>query len=303
MENQEQIDEYIKTKVSEALFKDASDHRQFMESTFKHITWAIGILVIVVAVAGTWLFGKSVESASREKVKQFMKETDVPILLKAEIEAAFSQEKEGIPERAKEAVDRILKSETGKQLKHEIEIKIDEIKKLSGSALIASQLVGPAGPPGPAGNAGKPGRDLEFPVGTIISSSLSPEQMASQFGDKWQLADGSTVDPRSTYTMITGQSVLPDLRGVFLRGLNLNRNDGMGDPDGSDRTFGSYQKDIFQAHTHAGQFPSNVGYSNLIKGNGDQVVRWEQRTERVSMTGGAENRPRNVAVYLYIKVN
>lgn len=306
MDNKEQIDEYIRTKVSEALFKDASDHRQFMESTFKQITWAIGILIIVVAAAGTWLFGKSVESASREKVQQFMKETSVPELLRKEIEAAFSQEKEGIPKRAEEEVNNILESEIGDQLGKQIESKIEELKKISGSELIASQLIGPQGMRGPSGmpgRDGRPGKDLEFPIGTVIQSILGPKEMSSLFGNKWQLADGRVVDPDSTFARSLKLSVLPDLRGVFLRGVNLDRDDGFGDPDGKDRVVGSYQADLFQAHRHAAQIPRNRGSVQVDRGGDGQAGRWENSTEILSVSGGEETRPRNVAVYFYIKVN
>jgi hypothetical protein len=43
--------------------------------------------------------------------------------------------------------------------------------------------------------------------------------------------------------------VLPDLRGVFLRGKNQERADGFENPDG-DMDVGAIQEDAFQGHGH-----------------------------------------------------
>ena len=70
------------------------------------------------------------------------------------------------------------------------------------------------------------------PVGTIIASMLPPAEFLQEMGDMWVPADGRNAKPDRLYYKITGNSAVPDLRGLFLRGMNvfdptrLPRNDG-----------------------------------------------------------------------------
>ncbi|MCK5355243.1 MAG: hypothetical protein KAJ63_09005 [Methyloprofundus sp.] len=97
-----------------------------------------------------------------------------------------------------------------------------------------------------------------IPIGTVISSLLTEVQVNTDTDDtnevdvrkrKWVLADGKDVSG-SAYAQVTGNSHIPDFRGVFLRGKNNGRNDGNENPDG-DLALGIYQADIFAEHTHS----------------------------------------------------
>src|ERR1700761_330867 len=74
-----------------------------------------------------------------------------------------------------------------------------------------------------------------FPVGSIVDSLLTEAQFQAQLGNPnpatWILADGRNV-AGSTYTDITGNSNIPDFRGLFRRGKNNGRADGFQNPDG-----------------------------------------------------------------------
>ena len=77
-----------------------------------------------------------------------------------------------------------------------------------------------------------------LPVGTILGSVLPPVQFArgAQLGS-WVPADGRSVVSTTKFAQITGKSKVPDLRGLFLRGLNAfasdnPRTDQFKDPDG-----------------------------------------------------------------------
>ncbi len=90
--------------------------------------------------------------------------------------------------------------------------------------------------------------DNAVPIGTIIASTLTQAQMDAQCGaGLWLIADGSAAP--STYQTATGQSTLPDLRGVFLRGKNNGRSDGKQDPAG-ESAIGTYEADQLQDHMH-----------------------------------------------------
>ncbi len=161
---------------------------------------------------------------------------------------------------------------------------------------------------------------LSLPIGTIITSLLEPSKFAKQAGDpatfdqefsKWVPADGLNVITLSKYGKAFSRQTTPDLRGAFLRGLNQfdpskpPRSDEFADPDG-DREPGSPQKDEFGSHDHAGTYrvfyPKGGGASadhkNLMAYGG--VADYDFT---LAANGGAESRPKNVAVYYYIRVN
>ena len=160
------------------------------------------------------------------------------------------------------------------------------------------------------------------PIGTVVSSLLSPDQLdriypGGQFWVHWAPADGNAtkIDPSTPYAMALnsigdGDNALhpPDLRGMFLRGLNTfhadnTRIDGRGDPDSPSRTSaGEYQTDAFKGHSHdvnfhAGGKSAGGPHRDIEYGtpNGDQLVT-------TTRAGAAETRPRNVSVYFYIRI-
>jgi len=159
--------------------------------------------------------------------------------------------------------------------------------------------------------------DNGVPVGTIVASMLSEDQFAEATYDntesdltkrKWTLADGKTVES-SQYVIITGNANVPDLRGMFLRGLNVGRDDGKEDPDGGDREggniAGSYQSDQNLRHNHSTTF----WYVNTTDSGNKYDSLWNvdppsnQSVHSTTFNGGSEARPRNIAVYYYIKIN
>lgn len=108
------------------------------------------------------------------------------------------------------------------------------------------------------------------PVGTVMSFA-GPK---NKIPEGWALCDGTSQDGTSTQWKqlfdILGTSWggsgnnfnLPDLRGMFLRGVNDTRADGFADPNAATRTVantggntgnnpGTFQADEFEAHNHA----------------------------------------------------
>lgn len=157
----------------------------------------------------------------------------------------------------------------------------------------------------------------QVPVGTIIASALAPADFASVVGDafpvdyakvKWILADGSDVEG-SIYQVRFHENSVPDLRGVFLRGI---------DPTGardSVRTAGNLQdfstarpkSDFTGATTPSGEVAHDK-HSGTMAGQEGQSHVFEYGTvpaQAVTITGGGdtETRPINVAVFFYIKIN
>lgn len=121
----------------------------------------------------------------------------------------------------------------------------------------------------------------------------------------WLKANGAAVsraDYAALFTAIgttfgTGDGSttfnLPDLRGEFIRGYH----DGdTADPDYATRAFGSAQADAFEAHTHGVQTVQNLAGTGSGYNPGGTGVDWP-----TTSTGGAETRPRNIALLACIK--
>lgn len=159
-------------------------------------------------------------------------------------------------------------------------------------------------------------------LGTIIASTLNYDQLCQAIGENpainpatssYAPCDGRTV-VGSKLAQITGRPGLPDLRGKFLRGLNLIYSVGQplpfdpnsnGDPE-TNRTIGNYQQDDFKSHGHGAS--SSSGFAFRTSGMGIQSdegaeVQFGAPSITVHASGGSETRPRNVSVYFYIKIN
>jgi len=134
-----------------------------------------------------------------------------------------------------------------------------------------------------------------LPIGTVMATMVQMDTL----NEIWVLADGRVAT--TEYFQATGNSNVPDLRGMFLRGLNVGRADGKEDPDpdfeGNIRIAGSYQADTLKSHSHTEDLSTgdNVDIFNGGPFGGNHIVQ-------TGKTGGAETRPRNMAVYWYVKV-
>lgn len=70
------------------------------------------------------------------------------------------------------------------------------------------------------------------PVGSVQPSILTETQFQLEAGTDWVLCNGGSA-AGSDYESITGNSLVPDFRGLGLRGDNGLRFDALADPDGS----------------------------------------------------------------------
>ncbi|MCP9762316.1 hypothetical protein [Lacihabitans soyangensis] len=120
-----------------------------------------------------------------------------------------------------------------------------------------------------------------IPIGTIITSYLNFEQFNAATKNneksldgiwtssksKWSPCDGRPV-PNSKFQTLTSQNILPDLRGMFIRGLNifdpyqpvLPISEDKVDPDS--RVVGSFQNDLVGSHSHGWTGKSGNGNPN-----------------------------------------
>ena len=122
----------------------------------------------------------------------------------------------------------------------------------------------------------------------------------------WLECNGQAVS-RSTYSKLysaigttfgagNGSTTfnVPDLRGEFIRGWSHGRS-------GVDagRTVGSFQDQSIQSHAHSYKFSNPYSLAGQSSGTSASKIFEEDRT--TGYTGGAETRPRNVALMYCIK--
>jgi microcystin-dependent protein len=148
-----------------------------------------------------------------------------------------------------------------------------------------------------------------LPAGTIISYVGSD---LNNLPDKWILCDGRVVIAADYPALANalgktfgvdpnGNPYAPDLRGMFLRGVDGGRNI---DPDAASRmgpgetivggVVGSYQWDSYPAHGHTLELQgaaniSDTPFVNNVGGNYD-----------TPQPGHSETRPKNVYVFYLV---
>lgn len=158
-------------------------------------------------------------------------------------------------------------------------------------------------------------------IGTIVPSVLNFDQLCKVLGETpafnsrtstYAPCDGRPISG-SRLDVATGHlsSVSPDLRGRFIRGLNQMYSVDepifdihKADEEGAGRTPGHYQPDTVARHTHSyTDRQEGVGHNQADDGNDIGFNRVEEKTTGENSNAGKETRPRNVAMFFYIKIN
>lgn len=151
------------------------------------------------------------------------------------------------------------------------------------------------------GGFGSPGGSV--PVGSVfhVAGSVAPTGYLIANGQAVSRATYATLFAviGTTYGAGDGSTTfnLPDLRGEFIRGWDAGRGVDPG------RGFGTWQVDEFRSHAHLdNMFQQSHHYDGNVSGTyraafptGRHVNMW------TSNAGGAETRPRNIALLPIIK--
>jgi hypothetical protein len=142
--------------------------------------------------------------------------------------------------------------------------------------------------------------------GSVIYSKMSLAQFQAVKGVGWVLANGANVSG-SLYHTVTGRTNIPDIRGVFIRGLNNGRSDGKQNPDAT--ALNGLQLDGTKAHTHSTINSTNYAASRNLGGGAAGAVRRAVFSTAVtvnvgtSVPGGAEMYPKHVVMNAFIRIN
>ncbi len=158
-------------------------------------------------------------------------------------------------------------------------------------------------------------------VGDVRESLLTQSQFQAVNGPGWVLMDGRDISGSALATL-TGQSALPDARGVALRGKQHARSDGGGNPAG-DLAVGFSQDDALGAHGHpvvsnphtggSGGYDQPAAFNQGYPTNGIGVQSWVANSVQnrvipygrlyASNVGGDETRMRNITVNIFVRIN
>ena len=157
-------------------------------------------------------------------------------------------------------------------------------------------------------------------IGDLKTSILSEANFIIENGSTWVLADGQDVTG-SDYTNLTGLTVIPDYRGLFLRGKNHTRVDGFADPAG-DRAIGDIANNTTAnatvtpfgtsnpgTHTHSLITPGGITQSsqtltqsNVTSNTNDLTGASGAHTHTINC-GDVETAPKHGVVNYFIKIN
>lgn len=162
-------------------------------------------------------------------------------------------------------------------------------------------------------------------VGEMKSAMLSEADFQAQFGDEWILADGRDVTG-SKYEILTGQTVVPDARGLALRGKNNGRSTAEGNEAG-DLALGTYENDTTRRPRNTSLTGSTNGDTHshtapVYAGGGSAISRFSAQassgaligspstngdthshTATITSGGDTETRVRSITVNHFIKIN
>lgn len=160
------------------------------------------------------------------------------------------------------------------------------------------------------------------PIGTIIAYGLS---FTPQVDSDWLPCDGRlisnvkypgyAIQAASVYgqNSTLDSTYLPDLRGLFLRGVNAGRSDSLADQDFSQRIpwhgasgtdlVGTIQKDTLGSHIHGLSQAVPDIKTETANTPGESSFGWNGTVSSIIVpSGGRETRPKNAYVYWIIKV-
>lgn len=168
-------------------------------------------------------------------------------------------------------------------------------------------------------------------LGDVKYSVLSPEAFKTTNGCGWVLLKGQRLSNKSDLfkvlnrvgelrKVLTNSNELPNADGMFIRSKDTKPFDAYGDPDAKKRkdSVGTYQEDAIRNIT--GNFlasnPNQGGVTGVytskpFKGgdrnewgpNNDNVLITFDTSNAPNVNVAKENRPQNINLYTYIKIN
>lgn len=137
-------------------------------------------------------------------------------------------------------------------------------------------------------------------IGDVQTSMLSETQFQSYRSTDWVLMDGRDVTG-SMYALVTGNTLLPDMRGRFQRMKDYGAGN---DVNYGDVPVGTVEADFFQNHNHTFGITSNPGGTPGTYGatGGPQSFVFGY-IGGANGNASAETQPKAIVVNMFIKIN
>ncbi len=308
------IDNLVELHVRRLFSEDAEKHRKFLETQFNQLKWAVMVLVAIFSIGFVYIFGKSfeniddtIQSRVDDRIIDYHVDKDVQNKMEKRLSFVVDDVLKSqktittIRDRVSDATRQVVEDVAINRVKSAAIDAVKKIESLTEDEI--TQLL------------------ATVPIGTVIPSMVDPEALykiqglSPGFDSKsslWAPADGRDV-PGSTYAENFSINV-PDLRGMFLRGLNnidpsvSSRKDGKEDP-AAERMVGSYQSDMIARHGHSLSLNTSTVLPEINPGSENfhasqnLGAKIEIKTNSGGSWSGPETRPKNVAVYYYIRIN
>lgn len=281
-----ELKESVELETRRILAAEASAYRDYLEKQYNHLKIAVVVLATIAGGIFAALFGKTWFEIDKS-VKNLVNEITVSTKIEQKVKIGLDQKIDDSIKEKNQEIEKQIESAIGGDFSKKVQA---ELNKVDIKELINNYE--------------------KLPVGLIISSMLSPEEfnrnLIGSYGKIWVLADGRGISG-SEYENLTGKKTVPDLRGVFLRGLNEGRTDGRKDPDGEGRKVGDFQSDSIMKHVHK-QNPKTwsargSGSVHYHSGKANNIGERHRFYTEQNEDGTEETRPKNIAVYFYIKIN
>ena len=155
--NPEEIDAAVRLKIAEVLRQDASKHREFLELMFKRITWAIGLIVLIVGSVAIYVFGESVNAVAESSVAAFMNEEQIQKQLLSEVSDSIASQRPKIRSEVESSIKNVVSEAAEIMLDGIVSDKIAQFQNLEPEELLQRGLKGERGPEGPEGLVGPRG--------------------------------------------------------------------------------------------------------------------------------------------------
>lgn len=155
-------------------------------------------------------------------------------------------------------------------------------------------------------------------LGDVKWSVLDPGKFQEVNGDCWTLMDGQIL-PADAKLKAMGFNAIPNGQGVFLRAIDM-RTEGRQDSRPKGTNPGDFQEDAIESHIHHYEdiyYSENETFSDNFLPNttifpardrigsndNDKNNEYWQINRKSENFGDVETRPKNIALYLYIRIN